>query len=305
MIEYREVHKFLSVEDREYFIEQHTTHREEKIIRITNICLNAICALFVWCIWKFNITMWAISFILFDIALIFLEQLLFITVPYIFSKNSPLPFATWRLHFLKKKANRMLRTEERLRKRKCKDCRYIHKEENCIRCDSIANVRNKRLNLLERVEKESMALEKTLEQKICESTTVNRKTSSDYDDKITYLSDIERKLKYYCSNSGGEYLMPIIKVLEDLMLILNEKPSCISLIPSSTYVYLDEVIAIHNRVIQLDAQRAKQYNSDMNIVVSKLSNNINNLVQRIERMETEDINVSIAVLLQELNDGEE
>ena len=76
-----------------------------------------------------------------------------------------------------------------------------------------------------------------------------------------------------------------------------------SLISSNLYLYLDELQNILNKWGELSEEQKQKYESDVKKISVALSKNIDELNSRISKLETEDLEVSISVLLKELTDS--
>ena len=69
------------------------------------------------------------------------------------------------------------------------------------------------------------------------------------------------------------------------------------------YAYLDELQNILNKWVDLDDAQKKIYEEDIIKISTAIGNFITSLNNRIVRLETEDIEVGISVLLSELEEN--
>ena len=101
------------------------------------------------------------------------------------------------------------------------------------------------------------------------------------------------------------FLSPILKSMNTLIATLDKKPMGYGLIPNTLYIYLDELQNILERLIGLEDEKRERYIKDIEKISTALSENIETLIDRITKLETEDIEVSITVLLNELTRNED
>ena len=75
------------------------------------------------------------------------------------------------------------------------------------------------------------------------------------------------------------------------------------MISVSLYVYLDELHGITTKLVGLNENQKEKHMKDVSKISEALSNNIDNLNERISAVENQDIEVSIDVLLKELTES--
>lgn len=295
----------LSPEEREDIALNISTPRSIKKVQKLNNVINFIVPIFVFWIFGFNLIAFAISFIVFDIILCFVDQMTYVILPYHRSKNMSLDAVQKRIDELKKEKDKISKDLTEFRKTECRECRY-HYYDNCTDCKDVRLAVSEIRTLNQFIKSEEAYLNKELEKIKEKEVEANNKTSKDYSDKKQYLIDIRDKLKYYKTKKNMEFLAPILKSIKVLISTLEKKPIGYTLVSNTLYIYLDELQKILEKLISLDDEKKEIYLRDIEKISIALSENINNLINRISKLETEDIEVSITVLLNELNrEGEE
>jgi hypothetical protein len=133
----------------------------------------------------------------------------------------------------------------------------------------------------------------------------NNKQSRDYADKKDYFFALKDKLVYFIGKHDMEYLSSVLMSVNSLINTLEKRPLGYEMVPNTIYIYLDELQKILTQISNYDEERRSRYEPDVDRIAKALSKNIEQLNDRIERTETADVEVSIAVLLKDLTNGEE
>jgi hypothetical protein len=131
----------------------------------------------------------------------------------------------------------------------------------------------------------------------------DNRDSKEYLDKIEYLTNLQEKIKYLNKTFKLDELKDMSKSLKQLINVLTEKPVGLDLVHESFYLYLDEVNSVLQKMSGLDKDARELYISRLSDVVVLLHNEIDNLSARIQKVETNDIEISLNVLLRELSDN--
>ena len=142
-------------------------------------------------------------------------------------------------------------------------------------------------------------LEKIKEEEIQEDT----RQSKDFSDKTEYFTATRDKIEYFAKTHKVKFLNDVIGSLNILNDTLAQKPIGYTLIPGTMYAYLDELQNILNKWVDLDDAQKKIYEDDIIKISTAIGNFITSLNNRIVRLETEDIEVGISVLLSELEEN--
>lgn len=270
-----------------------------------NIGLNLIVCAFCSYFLEYNILKIAVCFIIFDIICGFIDTLVCHIYPY-YKQNLSL---SQKEKELKKVENKFKYYQEKIddyRNENCNDCHYFNKYIDSSYNHCSANnpctleltfrfYRDKLKELKKEIESEKSKIE---EEQI---ELVNKtKNSKDYSDKAEYFKDKRDVLKLYINKKDMPFLIPILKVLNELNRLLEKKPIGYSLIPNTLYIYLDELVNIISKWSTLDKTRKEMYLESIEKVSKALTENIESLKERINNFEEEDIEVGLNVLLSEL-----
>ena len=73
------------------------------------------------------------------------------------------------------------------------------------------------------------------------------------------------------------------------------------MISDMLYIYMDELLKIVAQLKDLDSDQVEKYMPDVQKISKYLSQHVNEIEDRIIKLETDDIEVGIAVLLKELS----
>lgn len=144
----------------------------------------------------------------------------------------------------------------------------------------------------EEIAKQQKELEK-------QQTVSKNVKSQNYENKMQYFEDIKTKVSYY-EEHGITILKPIQTAVAQLVDVLTKKPDGLSFVPSRTYLYLDELMSIMGKYMGLEEDRKDVYEQQILQIADILSKDINSMVDRIQNSEETDIDISIAVLMNEL-----
>ena len=294
----------LSSEDREQIAFNISTPSNLKKAERINWAINVIVPIITFLIFDLNIIAFGISFIITDLVLCFADQMLYVTIPYKRNQNMSLDEVQKRLDKLKEKKEKLSNELDEFRAKECKGCRYYY-YNSCTECRSVKIAVNELRTLSAFIEQEEEFLKKEFEKIKEKEVEGNNKKSKDYSDKKQYLIDIRDKLKYYKTKKDMEFLAPVLKSVKTLISTLDKKPMGYSLISNTLYIYLDELQSILEKIGTLEEVKKNKYISDIEKISIALSENIDSLINRITKLETEDLEVSITVLLNELNRKED
>lgn len=294
----------LSSEDREEIAFNISTPTNLKKAEKWNTAINIIVPIITFLIFDLNIIAFGISFILTDLILCFADQMIYVKIPYTRNQKMSLDDVQKRIDKLKKKKDDLSAELEKFRDKECRECRYYY-YNSCTDCRSVKIAVNEIRILNDFIVQEEEYLKSELEKIKEKEIETNNKKSKDYSNKKQYLIDIRDKLKYYKSKKGMDFLAPTLKSVKTLISTLDKKPVGYNLISNTLYIYLDELQNILGRLETLEDSKREKYVADIEKISVALSENIDNLINRITKLETEDLEVSITVLLNELNRKED
>lgn len=110
------------------------------------------------------------------------------------------------------------------------------------------------------------------------------------------------KLHYFITKHNMKFLNPIYGSVFRLIVTLEKKPFGYEMVSNTTYIHLDELQNVLTKMTGFDETQREKYESDVNKIANALSQSIERLSERISKVETESVEVSIAVLMKELVD---
>ncbi|MBQ8626908.1 MAG: hypothetical protein IJ419_12165 [Agathobacter sp.] len=260
--------------------------------RLLNIFVPATIAVCTeWNLWIFTI-----SFILFDILMCSIDWIIFFVIPHWKTIHVSLEDAQKRLSIYEKKRNK-------LKEAVVAD---IACDGDCLNCwrTHCSAMEKAGLDIYDRFindEKTYIAAEiKQLEIEKAESEV--DKQSKDFTDKKEYLASASLRIKVLIENENMDFLKPTYQAIEDLRETLNKKPMGYTMISDMLYIYTDELLKIVAKLKDLDEEQINKYMPDIQKISKYLSQHVNDIEDRIIKLETDDIEVGIAVLLKELSD---
>lgn len=134
---------------------------------------------------------------------------------------------------------------------------------------------------------------------------MEQKPAKEYADKAEYFASFAEKLDYFVKNHNFTFLKPIEDSTDKLISLLKMKPDGYSLIPRTLYLYIDELQKVLGKLTGLQTLQMGAYMEDMMRVSSALSKSIDRTIARIEKLDMDDIEVSLSVLINELIKEEE
>ena len=128
----------------------------------------------------------------------------------------------------------------------------------------------------------------------------DEKKSSDYENKLNYFESTIQKIDFLKKEYNLNFLTELKISIEKLIEIIQKKDNAILMVNRTTYLYLDELQNILNKVVELDGEKRESNIEDIKKISNALAENISNTKSRIEESDIEDIDVGISVLMQEL-----
>lgn len=305
--------KFLiSEEEKGNFITNNLSCSEIKKHKKYNDILNVIAPILALVILDFDIftsykIIWlAIIYIVFDIFMIMLDNFLFNIYPY--KQSIKLQDITKRQEYVQRlqiKFEKIQKEFLSFRQRECSNCyHYLSRSKRCDSQNKCSIWKDYEF-YQKKLDKEKKILEAEFEKIEQASIETNNKISNEYDNKLEYFKDLEKKYSFYAASKELDILLPIVKSLNELLEILNKKPNVIVLIPNNIYLYLDELQKVIIKLGSLNEEQKSRYYTMISEISKALGKNIEDLNRRIDKTETEDIEISLNVLYSELVNKEE
>lgn len=290
-----------TIKDREAIAYEIASPDTIRLIKWLNIAINVCVLSATIFVFKFNLVAFAIAFVLLDMLLCVVDHFTFIVIPHWATMHVSLKSAQKRVEKLKAKQNSLKTEIAEFKTLHCNNCYRSCSHRSCYRKSQSLKGKKKVIDRFIKDEELwiNYELDKIKEQEI----QADKKQSKDYSDKKEYLIAIGEKLEYCHEKHNMDFLISVTKSITTLIDTLNKKPMGYTLVSSALYIYLDELQNILNKWVELNDQQKKTYAKDIGKISEALSQEINRLIDRITKLETEDIEVGIAVLLKELTES--
>lgn len=295
-------------DEREDVISYMLSEDEELLLTAVNILINVVIPAIIIHFFKFNLLAFAIGFILTDIILNTIDWICFIRIPYNKTMNASLSYLQKRLEKINNKIEQIDMELKAQSKKHCNGCSGYRGNSfsyGCSDCEYVESLLKEKRRWKDIQKQESNYINKELEKIKQEKAQNDTRSSKDYTDKKEFLINSKEKFKFYKTKHDMAIVAPIIKSLKDLIKILEEKPIGYSMISAKTYLYIDETLKILEQLINMDEDLKERYLDKISQISNELSRTVDELIERIERLEVEDIEVSMAVLLNELTKSED
>lgn len=279
----------LSPKEIEEYVEEHSLNETVDTVGLhttISLILNIIAAIATYFIFGFNIIAFAIAFVITDIVLVNIGWFGFHLFPYIETKRLGVVGAQKRINKLKKQREILFK-----------------KEENCMDFNERRALINKIENIEEYISIEQKFIDKENTKSTKQKIKKDNKINKDFDDKIEYFEDYKTKLKFYIEEKGITELKPVRISVIKLTKTLQGRPIGVSMIPETIYIYLDELQTIAEKLTGLSENYTEKYSENIKRVSLLLQENITELIEKIDRCETNDIEIGLNVLLQELENS--
>lgn len=127
-----------------------------------------------------------------------------------------------------------------------------------------------------------------------------QKPVKDYTDKQQFFATFAGQIHQYITLYGLNCLKPVAQSLKSLMTILETKQNGYELIPQTLYVYINELQKTLVKISSVTNEQREEHTQDLVKVSNILSKNINRIVEKIKNTDAAEIDVSLSVLIQEL-----
>lgn len=282
---YQSFNKRISNEDLIEWVEDNSTSDVVGFHYLINLLINIGVPIYLFCFAKVSLLEIAIAFVLTDIILVFINYIFFYFIPY--KKTMRLS-----LDGVQKRIDKMSIEKDKLEK-------YLLKSSNRY-SDSYRDYSNDITKLNRFISVEQQYLKTEYEKIAKEEIKKDVRVSKDFEDKQEYFQRCGERLRYYINDYKMDVLSPVLQSVMKLKNILKQKPSGMEIVPNTLYIYLDELLNVADSLTRLDDEQKAKYKEDVEKVSLGIRTTIANLIDRINRLETNDIEVSLNVLMQEL-----
>lgn len=284
-------HRFLSTSDRAIYIEEMTSPSFCKLMRWVNLTFNIAVPLYLYFIYKLSWLHLAIAFIVFDIALLLCEQLLFITLPWAVAHIPVLSIAKWQHAGIQKRLSRTRERIEFLRKKHCQDCSdsYIG-WRSCTRCKTMKHLTRQQDALQESC---NAAAERvlTLQNKASRSVTqpviqpITQAPPAPLDTSmVTYFQHVSAECNRIISTHRFDFLIAVRKSTESIASILKNKPEGEAEIAGTLCYRLENLIKLLNNLSTESDEVRMTYFEDAKTAANELNEELQRTISSINQL---------------------
>ena len=128
-------------------------------------------------------------------------------------------------------------------------------------------------------------------------------TNTTQDVRVVKLQNYRQEITYYVENHNISSISCVGDAIDNLLGAVNQKSAGVKLISNNLFVYFNELKYILEKYITLNNENKEKYNITITEIAERLSANIEEICDNIEKFETDDIEVSMSVLLKELKES--
>ena len=291
-----------SSEDREELARQNCTKSFLRNVKRGNTIVNIAVPAGIFVLCGFDLIALAAGFIATDIVLCCIDNEVFVKSPYRKAKKMSLEDVESRIERMKLQKEAKEKEISKLRSKYCHNCdSYSGWSRNeCTSCETMSCLCQDVHKLNEFINSEMNYLESEKGKIRDKEIENNNKKSAEYQNKLKYFEDVRDRLKYFIDKKNVDFLKPVHKSIKKLIGVLEEKEVGFTIISSSFYIYLDELQGILEKFFTLKDEQRLEYLEKVQRLSNLLEDHINSVIKRIEKLEVEDLEVNIDVLLQEL-----
>ena len=290
-----------SSEDRKELAGQMCTKGFLDKINKGNTLINIAVPAGIFALCGFDLVALAAGFIITDVVLCCIDTEVFVKAPYRKARKMSLEDVESNVEKMKLEKDSITKRISYLRDKYCDECHsYSGSRYSCTDCSEMANLHNDLSKLQSFIDKEEhyLRLEKgKIRDKEIEN---NNKKSAEYQNKLQYFEDVKDRLKYFIDKQDVEFLKPVHKAMKKLIETLSEKEVGFTLISNTFYIYLDELQGILEKFFSLNKGQKEEYFGKVEKLSELIEDHISSLVKRIDKLEVEDLDINIDVLLSEL-----
>lgn len=291
-----------SSEDREELARQNCTKSFLRNVNRGNTFINIAVPAGICALCGFDLIALAAGFIATDVVLCLIDNEVFVKSPYRKAKKMSLEDVESRIEKMKLQRDAKKKEIAKLRSKYCNSCSSYSgwSRSECTDCETMSCLCSDVAKLNDFIASEENYLSNEKDKIREKEIENNNKKSADYQNKLKYFEDMKDRLKYFIDKQNVEYLKPVHKALKKLINILEEKEVGFTIISSSFYIYLDELQGILEKFFSLNGEQKSEYIDKIEKLSKLIEEHINSVIKRIEKLEVEDLEVNIDVLLQEL-----
>ena len=126
-----ETYYLMSANDRAGYLYNIVSRKAFRFLNFLSFILNLVAVLVLYYFVGFNLIALGMGFIIFDIVLNILDQVIFVTIPYLVSRGKSIKRLNRRLKRIEKAKQRTEHKIAVLRARYCKHCDYTYDRDIC------------------------------------------------------------------------------------------------------------------------------------------------------------------------------
>lgn len=291
-----------SSEDREELARQNCTKSFLRNVKRGNTIVNIAVPAGIFVLCGFDLIALAAGFIATDVVLCLIDNEVFVRSPYRKAKKMSLEDVESRIERMKLQREAKQKEISKLRSKYCNDCSSYSgwSRSECTSCETMSCLCSDVAKLNDFINSEMSYLQSEKGKIRDKEIENNNKKSAEYQNKLKYFEDVRDRLKYFIDKKNVDFLKPVYDSIKRLICVLEEKEIGFTIISSSFYIYLDELQGILEKFFTLNDKQKSEYIGKIERLSKLIEDHINSVINRIEKLEVEDLEVNIDVLLQEL-----
>jgi Rad3-related DNA helicase len=274
------------------------------MLKILNLALNVTIPFMVCYLTNCNLIVVAASFVVTDAVLCAISDYMIIHKPHKEISERLLSYARQELQDTKERRDQL---DQRRKEYKNKNCSRKC-QMDCSKCPaSEMDNEFEALNTFIEFEHDwiEMKLAPMKDAEMAAFVALEQKPSKENADKLEYFTAFAEKIDYFVANHNFTFLKPVEDSIDRLVELLKMKPDGYRLIPRTLYLYIDELQKVLSKLTGLQTLQMGEYMEDLMTVSSALSKSVDRTITNIEKLDTDDIEVSLSVLINELIKEEE
>lgn len=306
------LHRFLPPDDREYYIYEMSIDNSYKWIKFFSIIINIAVPFTLYYLYGINLIVFGICFIGLDILLNLIEQLAFITMPYLFSKIKSAGYLTFKIERIKKRKAKVEDKIYHLRKKYCQDCDRTWNTNDCCKCKEMRKLVEKKNELNDLIRQEEKFLknsvtkkEKKVENKVVEEKVTKDTNIIDVQENKDYFNKVADVLNEFINKEHFDCLIALRKSAKSMSQVLKDKPNGKSIIPISIYTKIDNIVVLLGKIAELEKSERTQYLDEIKEISKDVSDEMQKVIINVNKIGKEEPKNEIDTLLKELMNKEE
>lgn len=299
----QDVHYLMSADKRKKYLYNAVSRKTFKFLNFLSFIFNVIIALIVYRCVGFNLPILGIVFIVSDIVLNILDQLIFVSIPCLLTKIKSINILKYRLTKIERVLNKTEHKIKVLKAKYCDDCGYSYDRSTCYRCKTMDRLKQKKRRLNNIIENEKEYILQ-LEANKKQNCSKEKKTTDNIvcnDVKENYFSNIEKKFATLIEKEKLYFLIGLRKNTHSISQILRNKPEAETVIPLSLYIKLDDMFTVANTYVELSQEEKKEQFEMVKNFANSLIKETQTLIVQMNRSRTLQTKDNVKQLLNKYN----